>query len=396
MRVNYVLVLMMLSMLAIAGCKVASPGVNETNGTTVPEEGTILPDNGATTPANGPGESKEAPAEPSSSITVEAVEGDLVQLKPVAIDPDNDVITYQFTKPFNDNGKWQTKEGDAGKYLVSVTASDGKSNTTEDVLVIIHKANKAPVIECPPELTAKEGDLIEINCNIYDPEGESVVVEYSGFMKSSSYKTNFNDAGEYTVVVKAKDSNGKAAEKTVKVNIADVNRAPEIKNIPETVTAMEGEIITLTPEVVDPDGNKVTVTFSEPFDSKGAWKTKVGDAGTIKASVITSDGKATTKKDFNVVISMKNTAPVIKKINDITVYEGDTIKLPIDVTDREGDKVKVTVSGWMSSEEYTTTYDDAGEYTVTVAASDGAYEAKQTFKVTVLDKNRPPMFKIPA
>jgi hypothetical protein len=93
---------------------------------------------------------------------------------------------------------------------------------------------------------------------------------------------------------------------------------------------------------------------------------------------------------------MKNTAPVIKTINDITAYEGDTIKLPIEVTDREDDKVKVTVSGWMNSEQYTTTYDDAGEYTVTVTATDGTYEAKQTFKVTVLDKNRPPMFKIPA
>ncbi|MFH0870193.1 MAG: Ig-like domain-containing protein [archaeon] len=388
MRANYVLVLIMLSMLAIAGCKVASPNVNETNGTVVPGENVTSP--------NSTEETKEVPVEASSSITIEAVEGDLVQLKPVAVDPDNDVITYRFTKPFNDNGKWQTKEGDAGKYLVSVTASDGKANTTQDVLVIIHKANKAPVIECPPELTAKEGDLIEIKCNIYDPEGESVVVEYSGFMKSSTYLTNFNDAGEYTVVVKAKDSNGKAAEKTIKVKIADVNRAPEIKNIPETINAMEGEVITLTPEAVDPDGNKVTVTFSEPFDSKGTWKTKVGDAGTIKASVIASDGKATIKKDFNVAISMKNTAPVIKNINDITVYEGDTIKLPIEVTDREGDKVKVTVSGWMNSAEYTTTYDDAGEYTVTVAAADGAYEAKQTFKVTVLDKNRPPVFKIPA
>lgn len=395
MRINYVLVLIMLSMLALAGCNVASPGVNDTNGTVVSGENVTLPEGGTAT-AGGSGEGKETPIEPSSSITVEAVEGDLVQLKPVAVDPDNDVITYRFTKPFNDNGKWQTKEGDAGKYLVSVTASDGKSNTTEDVLVIIHKANKAPVIECPPEITAKEGGLIEINCNIYDPEGESVVVEYSGFMKSSTYLTNFNDAGEYTVVVKAKDSNGKAAEKTIKVKISDVNRAPEIKSVPETINAMEGEVITLTPEVVDPDGNKVTVTFSEPFDNKGTWKTKVGDAGTIKASVIASDGMATTKKDFNVVIAMKNTPPVIKTINDITVYEGDTIKLPIEVTDREGDNVKVTVSGWMNSDEYTTTYDDAGQYTVTVTASDGTYEAKQTFKVTVLDKNRPPVFKIPA
>ena len=87
---------------------------------------------------------------------------------------------------------------------------------------------------------------------------------------------------------------------------------------------------------------------------------------------------------------------MLKRINDITVYEGETINIPVDASDREGDELTVTVTGWMNSQTYTTTYDDAGEYTVTVIVSDGEYEAKQTFKVTVLDKNRPPIFRVPA
>jgi hypothetical protein len=112
--------------------------------------------------------------------------------------------------------------------------------------------------------------------------------------------------------------------------------------------------------------------------------------------VIATDGRSTTKKDFTVIVTQKNTAPVLTKINDITVNEGEVITIPVDATDREGDKLDVTVSGWMNTLTYTTTYDDAGEYTVTVVVSDGEYEAKQSFKVTVLDKNRAPIFKVPA
>ena len=80
----------------------------------------------------------------------------------------------------------------------------------------------------------------------------------------------------------------------------------------------------------------------------------------------------------------------------VVVREQKTIEIPIDATDREGDELEVTVKGWMNTQEYTTTYDDAGEYTVTVIVSDAEFETKQTFKVSVLDKNRPPIFKVPA
>jgi len=386
MKINSILAILVLSALALAGCELSMQDNNATQEIPPVSINVTMPE---------PGETTEESALPTDGVVIEYVEGDLVYLKPEAVDPDKDVITYYFTSPLNENGKWQTKEGDAGKYLVTVTASDGKAETKQDVIIIIHKANKAPVIECQPEIIVKEGDMLNINCNIYDPEGDSVVVEYSGFMKTSSYQTTFADAGEYTVQVKARDKNREASQ-TVKIKIEDVNRAPEIKNVADVVKAMEEDIITLVPETTDPDGNKVTLTYSEPFDSKGVWKTMIGDAGSYKASIVASDGKATTKKEFLVEIGMKNTAPVLKKINDITVYEGETIKIPAEATDRENDKVEITVKGWLNTLEYTTTYDDAGEYTVTVAASDGEYEAKQTFKVTVLDRNRAPVFKIPA
>jgi hypothetical protein len=392
MKISTIFVLMIAAMFMIAGCKIAMPPGNATGptGEYVIEIGGVTPTEEVTTE-----ESAEEQAAPETGVIIEAVEGDLVALKPEAVDPDNDVVKFTFTSPFNENGKWQTKIGDAGQYLVTITASDGKDETSQDVLVVINKANLPPVLECPEEIIVKEGETININCNIYDPEGESIVVEYSGFMKSSTYTTTYDDAGQYSVLIRAGDKE-KVASTTVNIKITDVNRVPEIKGIKNEITVMEGDVVTLNPEASDPDGDKVTVSYTEPFDATGTWKTKIGDAGTVTASVIATDGKSTTKKDFTVIVTQKNTPPVLKKINDITVNEGDKIVIPIDATDREGDKLDVTVSGWMNSETYTTTYDDAGEYTVTVTVSDGEYEAKQTFKVTVLDKNRAPIFKVPA
>ncbi|MBN2142607.1 hypothetical protein JW711_04725 [Candidatus Woesearchaeota archaeon] len=398
MRKDALLILLVLGAMLVAGCQQVPQEQNETllpveiaqitpTGEVIesPTDGTVeetvVLDNDAAMPENG--------------FVVEATAGDLVTLKPEAVDPDNDVITYYFTPPFSGAGKWQTKEGDEGKYSVMVTASDGKANTTEEVTVIIHKAKQAPVIECPESLTVNEGDLINLNCNIYDPEGEQTIVEFSGFMKEATYQTTFEDAGEYTTLIKARNKY-KEASKVIEITVLNKNRAPSVDLESDSVSAMETDIVTLSPQVSDPDGDSVSVTYSEPFNDDGTWKTQIGDAGTHTVSVVATDGKLVEKKEVTVVIKMKNTAPTIKTIADITVYEGETIDLPIDVYDREGDKVKVTVKGWMNSATYRTTYEDAGEYTVTVVANDGQLETSQTFNVVVVDRNRPPVFKVPA
>ncbi|MBN1792754.1 hypothetical protein JW826_03660 [Candidatus Woesearchaeota archaeon] len=385
--------LLILGALIIAGCQQVPQSQNET---LLPIEiAQIATGEETSIPAAEETQTVTAEVKPETNVVLDATEGDLVHLRPEAVDPDEDVVNYFFTEPFDSNGKWQTKEGDAGKYVVTVTATDGKANTTEEVTIVVHKAKKAPVIECPEEITVHEGDMITLNCNIYDPEGDQTVIEYSGFMKGPTYETTFEDAGEYTTLIKAKNKY-KESQKTIKIQILNKNREPRVFLPSETITGTETDIITITPQVDDPDGDKVKLSFSEPFDGTGSWKTKIGDAGSYTVSVVATDGKLTAKKDVAVQVKMRNTAPTLKNIDDITVYEGETVKLPIDVYDREGDEVKVTVKGWMNSESYTTTYDDAGTYSVTVIASDGSFESSQTFKVTVVDRNRPPVFKVPA
>ena len=62
-------------------------------------------------------------AQKEKPIVIVVQETDLVDLQPKASDPDKDSkLTFTFTSPLSDQGKWQTKYGDAGQYTVTVTA----------------------------------------------------------------------------------------------------------------------------------------------------------------------------------------------------------------------------------------------------------------------------------
>ncbi|MGV8172549.1 MAG: hypothetical protein ACP5OA_07710 [Candidatus Woesearchaeota archaeon] len=340
------------------------------------------------------------------SYTITAIEGDLVTLKLKAVDPDGLPLSYSFGKPFNDQGLWQTKEGDAGKYLVRVAADDMFSNTTADVLVIINPRNKGPVIDCPDEVTVKEGETVNLECSFFDKENDPIVTEYTGWMTSPTYTTNFDSAGEHKVLIRASDGNSNST-KTVIVNVKNVPRAPVFEEHLKDMTVTETDIVTVKPNVSVPDvGEKVNIKYSEPFDSNGVWKTKIGDAGTYPVSIVVTSQGLSTKETFTLTVKMLNTAPVIKFIPNITVDEGDTVKIVPDVADREDDPITITYSGWMKESTYTTTYDDAfpdgcdkpgcdKRYKVTVTASDGVYNTVQDVYVTVNDKNRPPVFVWP-
>lgn len=339
------------------------------------------------------------------SYTITGTEGDLIKLELKAMDPDGDKLTYKYDRPFNDNGLWQTKDGDAGKYLVKVTVSDGKSENSADVLVIIKPSNKAPIIDCLDDIRIKEGETVEIKCNFFDKENDPLVIEYSGWMTSTTYTTNYDSAGKHKVFVKVSDGFHNVT-KTVNVLVDNVDRAPIFEEKLKDLTVVEADIVILKPKVMDPDGDPIKLTYSEPFNSNGIWKTKIGDAGTYPISVVASSGSLTTKETFTLTVKMLNTAPVMKTIPNITVEEGDTIILKPDVADREDDMITITYSGWMKGSKYTTTYEDAypkgcnntgcsATYKVTVTASDGQYNVSQDVYIIVKDKNRPPQFVWP-
>lgn len=326
--------------------------------------------------------------------TVTVTEGEIVSLAELqAKDPDGDTIKYDYADPFNEQGLWQTNEGDAGKYLTTVKASDGVLSTTEQVQIVVLPTNKGPVIDCPDEFEAYEGETIDLPCIIFDREGDDVTFEVSGFMDELTYETNFDDAGDYTVVITASDGS-RTTVKEIDLSILEKNRPPVVQPV-EEITVQETETVTLDLNVDDPDGDAIEINYPVLFDDEGVWETQKGDAGMYELEAVVSDGGNDVTVPISIVVEKLNVPPTLEPIGLIIVDEGDIIDLDIEAYDEDGDDVTVTISGFMTEEVYQTDYDDAGEYSVLVQVADEKHVVEENVSIIINNVNRPPVFKLP-
>ncbi len=341
------------------------------------------------------GEQQQTPAANESGIpTKYYTEGDLVKLTPNATDADGDALTFTYSAPLDSNGEWQTGPGDAGTYLVTVTASDGTSTVSKQVRIVVRSGNSPPVIEGVGNMTVQEGDTVKFSPTVTDPDGDDVTISYSGWMTSSSYTTNYNDAGVHDVTITASDGKSQTV-KTVQVTVLNKDRPPVLSPL-SSVTVDEGDTVVINAQASDPDGDNVTITYSPPIGSDGTWQTHVGDAGTYLVTVTASDGQLETKQTMTVIVQSTNSPPVIQmdNVNEV-VQEGSTKTITLNpvVTDPDGDDVTVSYSGWMTSATKVISEADAGTHDVTITASDGQAQTTKTITVTV-KVNHPPSFTI--
>jgi len=318
-------------------------------------------------------------------------EGELVTFDNLeANDPDGDEITFSFEDPLDEDGNWQTRRGDAGTYLTTITASDGTTSTTQEVRIIVESTNAAPTIEAE-DVSVEEGETIELAVEVNDEDGDDVSVEFSGFMDSDTRETTADDIGTHTVTITATDG-FETTTREITVTVTDVNHAPEIGFLGD-ITVTEGELIRIIPSATDADGDTVTFEFSEPLDEQGKWQTEDGDEGQYTILITATDGENEASREVDITVKHLNKAPELTLESDeITVSEGDTVRIKYTVSDAEGDDVTVIFTGFMTSDSYTTTYDDAGEHTVTVTADDGTEGTSQDVTIIVKDTNRAPVF----
>ena len=87
--------------------------------------------------------------------------------------------------------------------------------------------------------------------------------------------------------------------------------------------------------------------------------------------------------------------PYVQDIAPITVSETDTVVIQAEVMDPDDDELSFKVDSKDFVQvgnvfTWETTYDDAGEYMVTVTVSDGVDEVSKEVGVKVENINRPP------
>ncbi len=353
--------------------------------------------------------------EENSITTVNAVEAQTIKLSPQAVDPDGKKISFTYSSPFNSNGEWKTKVGDAGEYLIEVIASDGNSESTYKIKVLVENLNRAPVLGKVNDVQVNEGETIVVKPLAVDPDGNELTYTYSGYLSGPVKQTGFEDSGEYKATVSVSD--GKLSDsQTFKIFVTNVNRAPVIED-PGNVIAVEGDPIRPEIKATDADGDKLTWTFTGGnFDKNGLWQTKIGDEGVYDIVVSVTDGSETTKQAFTVLLQPKNKAPEFVLVGgkspdsnlEFSVQENSTLELNIQAKDADGDQITYGISGTLpegssfdsSSNTLTwtpgfnTVNSDQGnkKFEVTFKISDGFIEKTLPATITVENYNRPPKF----
>lgn len=269
------------------------------------EQDVVLPDLG---------EDTEKVVMEESLDTISVNENELVRLNVKVSDPDKDTVTYTYSKPLNEKGEWQTHYGDAGEYIVTITASDGRLMTEKKVKLAVERVNVAPIIQTALDINVREGETVTFEPQVSDPNKDKVTVTVSEPLKSGNWKTDHTSAGEYQIKVTATDGELET-EQMFNLLVEDVNVLPEISGLLETISIKEGESVSIKPTVTDLDNDAITVTISDPVGNDGLWDTSYTDHGTYLVTVTVSDGKDTIVKKVNVQVADVNQPPVFEDVS---------------------------------------------------------------------------------
>ncbi|MBS3136712.1 hypothetical protein J4401_07205 [Candidatus Woesearchaeota archaeon] len=258
----------------------------------------------------------------SKAIAIIVDETDLVNIKPVAKDPDSDELKHTFSLPLNSSGQWQTKYGDNGEYTLTITTSDGELTSTRDALLIVNKKEEAPILSSAhpnsTALTIMENSKLEFRAEAYDLNNDTLSYSWKldGKQISSSklfdFDADYSSAGSHTVKLDVSDGIT-GISKLWSLTITNVDRSPVLK-VMRDITVKETETVTLKPDASDTDGDKISYIISDPIGDDGIWETSYDDAGIYSINVTASDGEMADTQVIKVTVINVNRPPVIDDI----------------------------------------------------------------------------------
>ncbi len=206
-------------------------------------------------------------------------------------------------------------------------------------------------------------------------------------------ETEIKEANQEETELKEEDSQTESKVEEKEESSLEAEIEPTTGQI-KKMSVFEEETVRLKVKSTDPDGDNITYTFSEPLDENGVWETEIGDRGKYTLYVTVSDGSYKQTQRIQLEVKKYNRAPVLKEIEDIEVYEGDSIFIEAKATDEDKDPLKIEYEGWMNGPNKKTDYNDAGEYKVTVTVTDDDDESdSQVVNILVKNKNRAPIIE---
>ena len=232
-------------------------------------------------------------------------EGETIRITANATDPEGKPTTLTYTG-------WMTMETkttdykDAGIYNVTLTANDGEMTTMKDITITVKDVNRPPTINTLQNIVVTEEETITLTPTIQDPDGDNTTTTYeTPFDNIGTWQTKKGDAGTYTKTIKTSDGVLEATA-SITITIKAKNQPPTITV--SDVTVKEGETITITPTITDPEEDKTTITYSG-WMTTNTKTTTYEDAGTYDVVITADDGQNNATKKITVTVQNVNRPP---------------------------------------------------------------------------------------
>lgn len=338
----------------------------------------------------------------AATKTFRVQETEFVRLRPQAQDADNDQIVYTYSEPLDQQGEWQTDYDDAGEYTITITASDGLTESREEILLIVENKNQPPKL-VENKITIKETQTIDLKTLVTDADNDVLTFVFEPpFDRNGIWITGYDDAGRQVVTFSASD--GEFTEQLrVEVQVLETNQAPKIIDSfaqQGLVQISEAQILHFWVYVADEDNT--TLSYRWQLDNKsisnspqGEYHFNYDDAGDHALKVTVQDQELETTAQWTIVVEQVNRAPQLAVL-PITVQEGGFIKLNVPNQDLDGDIITYSFEPPLNEQgEWQTDYQDAGEYTIQVQATDGQLTTEGEINIIIIDVDRAPQLEAP-
>ena len=338
----------------------------------------------------------------ASSKTIKVQETELVKISTNTVDPDGDSVYISYSKPLNDQGKWQTNYGDAGEYNLEITASDGEKESTETIRLIVEKKNMAPFL-LEKDISVKETQLVDLKSIVSDPDGDSLKFSFQPpFDIEGRWQTGYYDQGSYIAKFIVDDGTSKINAE-VKIEVLNTNQPPTINNTfsaSSVYNTAENETIYLEAKAVDQENsqlsylwklNNKTIGNGEKIEHRFGFDS----AGRHKLELTVSDGELSASRQWDVEVKNTNRKPEIN-YPPLLINEGEVVELDLPEYDQDNEKITYLFSLPLNDQGiWETGFEDAGDYTAKISASDGELKVESEVKISVLGVDRPPTLEIP-
>ena len=355
--------------------------------------------------------------------TITVSETELVSLKPQARDEDDDKLSYSFSEPLDENGQWQTDYGDKGEYKITVTVSDGESETSQDVLLVVKKKNIGPTIDSffpeEIELTISEWDELEFSVEASDLNKDELKFTWKvdnlvvGNEENYKYKAKEGDAGRHRISIVISDGETEDDFEWI-IIVKKFDRSLLLEQI-KSATVNENEVMSL--ELPDFEKYDLEYTLSDPLGDDNKWETTYTDEGKYAVEVTIKDGEFSISKTIDVTVVDIDRPFVFKPIANAIMKENQKINIELEADDPDDDPIEFssdTLPAGASLKgnkfEWIPSYDTVNKeksyqkaldkfhilympFKIVFIAKSKGVEQIQSMLITVKDVNRKPILK---